>query len=121
MSVRRDRRRPGKQYFFRQCLYTAPDDDQGESDKDSGDNEAPEFSNLGRHQLLASTLEIRDETGRKSIGNTNCNEVEEAVQNKSRKRRRMTNDSSSVRWRHIRVVNRAGLFGSDSGSGRVRA
>ena len=103
MSVRRDRRRPRKQYFFHQSLYTVPGrDDQGESDKDSGDDEAPEFSNLERHQLLAAaTLEIQDETGQKIIGNTNCNEVEEAVQNESRKRRRMTNNSSSARWRHM--------------------
>ena len=51
--------------------------------------------------LAAATLEIQDETGRKTIGNTNCNEVEEAVQNKSRKRKRITNDSSSARWRHM--------------------
>ena len=88
----------GSSIFSASVCIQPLDDDQGESDKDSGDDKAPKFSNLGRHQLLAAaTLEIQDETGQKIIGNTNCNEVEEAVQNESRKRKRMTNDSSS--WR----------------------
>ena len=88
--------------FSASVCIQPPDDDQGKSDKDSGDDEAPDFSYLGRHQLLAvATFEIQDETGRKIIGNTNCNEVEEAVQNESRKRRRITNDSSSAGWRHM--------------------
>ena len=77
------------------------DEDQSNSDKDSGDDEAPEFSNFGRHQLLAATLKIQDETGRKIIADTNSNEVEEAVQNKSLQRRQTANGSRCARWRHI--------------------
>ena len=79
----------GSSIFSTSIYIQPPDDDQGESDKAfAGDDEAPEFSNLGCHQLLAAaTLEIHDETGRKIIGNTNCNEVEEEMQNESHKRR----------------------------------
>jgi len=92
---------PGSSIFSASVCIQPPDDEQGESDKDSGDDEAPEFSNLGRHQLLAAaTLEIQDETGRRIIGDTSSNKVEEAAQIKSRKRRRMTNSSSCARWRH---------------------
>ena len=66
-----------------------PDDDKGKNDKDSGDDEAPEFSNLGRHQLLAAaTFEIKDKNERKIIGDINSNEAEEAMQNESPTRRR---------------------------------
>ena len=92
----------GSSNFSASVCIQPPDDDQGKSDKNFGDYKAPEFSNLGRHQLLvAATLEIQDEAGQKIIGNTKCNEVDEAVQNESHKRRRMTKDSSSAIWRHM--------------------
>ena len=54
----------GSSIFSASVCIQPPDDEQGESDKDSDDDEAPEFSNLGRHQLLAAaTLEIQDKTG----------------------------------------------------------
>ena len=55
-----------KQYFFRQRMYATPGQDQSKSDKDFGDDEASEFNNLGRHQLLAATLKIQNETGKKN-------------------------------------------------------
>ena len=51
--------------------------------------------------LAAVTLEILDETGRKIIDDINSNEVEEAVQNESRKRRQTTNGSGCARWIHM--------------------
>ena len=92
----------GSSFFSANVCIQPPDDVQGESDKDSGDEEAPQFSNLGCRQLLAAaTLEVHDETGRRVVGANNNNEVKEAVQIGSRKRRRMTGDSRiSCAWRH---------------------
>ena len=53
--------------------------------------------------LAAATLEVRDETGRKIVFGTKRNEVEEAVQNESRKRRRTANGSRCAKWRHMDI------------------
>ena len=92
----------GSSFFSANVCIQPPDDVQGESDNDSGDEEAPQFSNLGCRQLLAAaTLEVHNETGRRVVGANNNNEVKEAVQIGSRKRRRMTGDSRiSCAWRH---------------------
>ena len=92
----------GSSFFSANVCIQPPDDVQGESDKDSGDEEVPQFSNLGCRQLLAAaTLEVHDETGRRVVGANNNNEVKEAAQIGSRKRRRMTGDSRiSCAWRH---------------------
>ena len=84
----------GSSFFFSNICIQPPDDVQSESDKDSGDEEALQFSNLGCRQLLAAAnLEVHDETGRRVVGANNNNEVKEVVQIGSRKRRRMTSES----------------------------
>ena len=62
----------------------------GESDIDSGDIEALEFSNLGSHQSLAGAIvEVQDKTGLRVIGGSNNNEKDEISSTKSRKRRQV--------------------------------
>ena len=62
----------GSSIFSANVCIQLPDDVQGESDKDSGDEETPQFSNLGCRQLLAAaTLEVHDETGRRVVGANN--------------------------------------------------
>ena len=51
----------GSSFFSANVCIKPPDNVQGESDKDSGDEEAPQFSNLGCRQLLAAaTLEVHE-------------------------------------------------------------
>ena len=62
----------------------------GKSDPDSGDEEAPEFSNLGSCQLLTGAMvEVQDETGLIVIGGSS-NEEEKITSTKSQKRRLVT-------------------------------
>ena len=66
----------------------------GKCDPDSGDEEAPEFGNLGSSQLLTGAMvEVQDETGLRAIRGSN-NEEDQITSTKSRKSRRVTIDSS---------------------------